>query len=230
MWPQWLPKEIDVNQLFENTVRCCESDEALANWKAEREWQDKYPSTPLALVCLAHKLHGVTEKTVRTLLCLMSGSNLARLQSSLAKLVPARVEVLYETNLSEDAKSYRQKCLQLWLPFLPARKRAVVCAMAGTILNGDWRAHKKIQHCCSAGCCAGLEDTVTKAQHSLATLLRILRVGTISRSNWASWALPLSSVGLMTSVHGLLPDVFQMAFSQSDVPPGGNSDRFPSSL
>ena len=223
-----LPDDLDPKDIFQASVRVAESDELMANLKAEREWVHKHPCTHLHLVCLAHKLHSVCEKTVdlvpelwtgtvRTLLCAQSGSNLSKLEASLLSEIPQRLEVLYHTTLSEDAQRYRKNCLELWLQNLPARKQAVISAMAGTVLNGDWRISGKIQHIC-CNCCESYEDTLGKALKGLPKLLRVLRPGSISRSNWADWSPPLAYIAVLSSIHGLLPDLYKLAFAAEEDP------------
>ena len=220
---QWPAKE-DIEDVFQCTTRVCEADDAGANRRAERLWSSYRPGAQtMSFTCMAHKLHNVCERTwslspevlsgiVRTLLCIQSSSHMERLRTALKREVPRRLLIVEDGVISRDAEIYRGNVLNLWChDLLPCRTQSVILTLAGTMLNGDWRQPKTLIHICR-GCCGNKQEAMDKCSSLMSKLLRTLRPRRLEKGNWASWWAPLTFIGLFTSLHNLLPDLFDIAF------------------
>eukprot|EP00971_Amphidinium_carterae_P071810 1420223-Amphidinium_carterae.1 len=178
------------------------------------------------LICIAHKIHACADKgwaltrtsltgVTRTLLVLQQASHVAKLISALKSLIPQWCRRLPATHiLDSEAIEFRNNTLSTWLgpsSGLRPRKKAIVIAIAGTVLNGNWKVSGQLQHICH-GCCENEQDTIELMQRWLPKLLRTLRGQALCRGNWLHWPTPLCLVGILTAAHDLLPALFTSAF------------------
>ena len=116
--------------------------------------------------------------------------------------------------------------LEAWVPDTRhARKFSVVVTVCGTVLNGDWRDRDSIQHACLGPCCADRQDSVQKVQKWLMKLVKALRTS-INKGNWGEWATPMSFVGLLWSIHGILPLLMSTAFTTEEYPSAGGGGKW----
>ena len=172
-----------------------ETDEAGANLKAERMYQDEFEAgrgnvaPAFHWICSGHKCHAVAEKSfmlfastlssiVSTLLVVQTSQQLERLRAGMTKVLRSKLRILPCSPLSAAATHYRRNTLTLYTP--PARhpkKRAAIITMA-ILLNGDWRNRQEIQHMCNDQCCASREVTINR-------VVATLTGGTISEA-WES--------------------------------------------
>ena len=211
--------------MFANKIRIAESDEALANIKAERLYQKFLEPTGISTLhwkSSGHKLHSVADKTwslasqtlsgaCAVLLTLQSSQQVSRLRAALEKLVRERVQLCCG-EVSESATQYRRNVLDTFLP-APShpRRRAVVLALA-SVCNGDWRTSKTLEHYCKGPrCCESVNDAVDKILRCVLTVAKTLRPQKLCRANWLQWAKPLSFVGILGHLHALLPDAYDLA-------------------
>ena len=118
---------------FETVIRMAETDEAPANLKAERMFQQHFASHSAKVVaglhwcCSAHKGHAVAEKTfllfaetlssiVSTLLVVQTSQQLARVRAALRSVVRTKLRVMDCQPLSTGAQQYRRQTLNLYMP------------------------------------------------------------------------------------------------------------------
>eukprot|EP00971_Amphidinium_carterae_P333452 6468212-Amphidinium_carterae.2 len=220
-----LPGTEHVEDIFEKTVRIAETDEGPANEKAERLWDLYRPgSVLLHLLCVAHKIHSIVDRTwslhsdvlsqvVRTMLAQQSAVHLQRLRTALDSHVSRKLVVLPLQPLAQDAVQFRRSVLKLWNHrALPPRTQAVI-TMAAAFLNGDWRCQDSLQHMCGNGCCGSRQDSEQKVRKILQKLFKTLRVSKLCKGNWAHWWVPLTGIGILQSMHGVLHAIYRAAFA-----------------
>eukprot|EP00971_Amphidinium_carterae_P070095 1387105-Amphidinium_carterae.2 len=83
------------------------------------------------------------------------------------------------------------------------------------MLNGDWRKRGILEHVCLPGCCKDFDETKQRMQKAARTLLRTLRPQALCKGNWTEWSTPLTFIGVLDAVHGLLGLLFRLAFKSS---------------
>ena len=220
------PAQDEIAELGCPFFRIAETDAAPCNTRAERLWYNFHPLPLLWLPCMCHRVHKIAEKVwalapglltslTRVLLVLRSSSNMCRLLDILRELVKKRCRRLPpEHTLTRQAVRFRHNALALWSPpDHKARKASLVRCLASCLFNGDWQQQQTLDHICH-GCCKDTQETGEKMMAYLPRLLTSLRGAGLCKANWVEWSAPLGCIGLLTSMHGLLPDLFHLAFSK----------------
>ena len=219
------PAGMNVPSLFPLAIKAIESDDAGANYRAERlhlALDDGWVNFHLG--CLAHKLHAAAEWTfelsaatltgaMRTLLCIRSSTSWSRLLHVLDQEIEARCRIVHAPPTAA-AIEHRQNVLRAWCPPEQSSKTAVLEIVGGLLLNGDWRMRGVLCHHCGPGCCVDATETRTKMRAYLRKLLQKFRPTGLCRGNWSSWSTPLCFIGLLSSIHMLLPDLLTKAFAE----------------
>ena len=214
---RFLPADFDAAKDALLSVRLSETDEAGSNLRGERLLCGASPSWSLLhFMCCCHKLHACAERTwalqpqvlqgvVRMLLALQQSSQWSRVRSVALELVD-RMGRRQRKHLSDKALRYRQSVMQTW--FLPPnfpRKRAALLVASALLFNGDWLDESILAHNCPGEhCCPDQGATLKKMKAMLLRLLKFLRPNVLCRCNWANWSIPMSFVGLLWHMHGLL--------------------------
>ena len=222
-----------LTKIFRFSTRVAESDEAPANIKAERMFQQHlldhgHEYEHLHWVCSAHKAHAMAEKcwdmsastltgVCAALLDVQKTQPLARLRAALLDIIAERVRILPAQPLTEAARDYRSHVVKLYCPRVQyPRKRATLLGFCA-IYNGDWRSHEEVIHICD-GCCESPQETVEKMQHVANQLLRTLRPHKLCRANWLEWCKPLQYM-IFGHIHDLLRAAYEAFSNQArDVP------------
>ena len=223
---QQAPQPEDIAALGCPFFRIAETDAAPCNSRAERLWSNYSPLPLLWLPCLCHRVHKIAEKVwslapglltslTRVLLVLRSSSNMCRLMDRLRAEIKKRCRRLPpEHMLTNNAKRFRHNALSLWSPpEHQAKRTALVRCVCECLMNGDWTQHETLDHVCH-GCCADAAETEAKMMAYLPRLFTSLRGSGLCKANWVEWSAPLGCLGLLTSMHGLLPVLFRSSFQK----------------
>ena len=193
----------DVPKLFDTCMRLTETDSYGGNYRAEALWLQAHPGWQhLHLHCLCHRVHSAAVKAwdlhsdtvpgvIHTCKLLFTSGAMAKLKSSVTKIVSQKLMILPGQCHDEDALRYRQKVLDVWQ-----------------------RSDVLIHHCTGASCCASAESSVEKAQEILDRLISALRPKMFSRANWLEWLSSLTFFGILSGLHSILMQGIQLAFEK----------------
>lgn len=105
------------------------------------------------------------------------------------------------------AERHRQALLDLFCPVQLGRGSSVIKRrMIEALANGDWSREGCIEHVCR-GCCTGASDTQNKMASILCNMLARSACPIFPRSRWTRVDQTLCWLGMLWSVHRLLPAV-----------------------
>ena len=170
-WPR-------IRELFGQTWRIAETDEAGANLRAEEMWRQSDAgcgTRQLQIVCAAHKCHSVASRVWQmfpdlfygfrqTMKVLKSPGCFQLFTDTVVRIIIERLKIVYA--VPQEAVWFREDTLRFFRPCETDGLANMACVdiVCNNLLNGDWRDQTCVQHVCVPGqsCCTSKHDTVAK--------------------------------------------------------------------
>ena len=211
----------NMSEKFPINIRHTCSDRYSANTVAERFLSGFYPDSTLChLWCDVHRLYSVVkgsvsiaEKDVSGCLAFALGfgepGTVPKMRTALAKILLRRLSVVHGDRPDGEVSQYRKAVFDMFLPLEKVspsrrklnRKRRFVLSY---FLNGPYW-EEAISHFCPFGCCSSAESSLKGVVVFASWALIPFRCPVYPRSRWTRADEAFDFVGLLCSVHNLLP-------------------------
>lgn len=203
---------------FERCQRLVTTDGDAAVGKAERALESSRPRwASMHMCCDVRRVSQIGKKSadvmqsqvtgmIQLALSLGTAGAMSSFRRMLRHVVGERLRVRAGV-AGPTADSRRQALLDLFFPEVPGRgssfmHRRIIAAFA----NGDWSSADCAEHY-SVGCCAGEEDTRQKMTTLLCNTLARSCCPVFPRARWTRADATINWLGLLWSIHELLPAV-----------------------
>ena len=149
--------------------------------------------------------------------------SVSTLRQIIAKLLAEECEIIHDLPpRNAEVQAYRENIFNLFLPIQsvhPSRRKQNKLRrfIIAYFLNGSLH-QETLQHYCSYACCNSFEHTVQRMSKYLTWALIPTKPPIFTRNRWTRYDIAIDAVGILASVHNLLPRVV-LRFLGNSVPP-----------
>eukprot|EP00971_Amphidinium_carterae_P198043 3930731-Amphidinium_carterae.1 len=219
-------------QLFSMSARLSEVDEGPANNRAETMLEmERGPTWEyMRSLCIPHKIHAAARKTweikseasvvsnvIHSCKVFAMAGSMTRFRNALSQVVQTRFSVIHMPRPDDSSsKSFKDAVMKYFLPppKHPRRRAAVMLTL--DFFNCDWKS-RLCHYCHGPSCCENDAASRKKAIDLLHKLTRVLNPKIFNKANWKDWPASLSFFAVLSGLHSVLAEAFQLAFtSRSD--------------